>query len=173
MGALEAAKQINFMPDVVHAHDWQAALTPLILKRGWAGRPAPFKARSLFTIHNLAYQGLFPREAMNELALPADLFHPDPPEFYGHLCLLKPGLVFGDKLTTVSPTYAKEIVESRETGAGLDGLLRHRQGDLTGILNGADYEQWSPDVDPALASRYDAQDLSGKAKCKAALQQEL
>ncbi len=172
-GALEAAKQYNFLPDCVHAHDWQAALTPLILKRGWAGRPAPFKARSVFTIHNLAYQGLFPREAMSELSLPADLFNPDALEFYGQVCLMKAGLVFGDKLTTVSPTYAREIVQSPETGAGLEGLLRHRVADLTGIMNGVDYLQWSPDRDPALPAHYTPQDLAGKAQCKAALQREL
>ena len=172
-GALEAAKQYNFLPDCVHAHDWQAALTPLILKRGWAGRPAPFKARSVFTIHNLAYQGLFPREAMGELGLPADLFNPDALEFYDQLCLIKAGLVFGDKLTTVSPTYAKEIVQSPKTGAGLEGLLRHRTADLTGIMNGVDYTQWSPDLDPALPARYSPQELTGKALCKAALQREL
>ena len=173
VGALEAAKQINFIPDAVHAHDWQAALTPLILKRGWAGRPAPFKARSIFTIHNLAYQGVFPREAMAELALPSDLFHADALEFYGQLCLMKAGLVFGDKLTTVSPTYAREIVQSSETGAGLEGLLRHREADLTGIMNGVDYSQWSPELDPALPAKYGPNDLSGKALNKAALQKEL
>ena len=172
-GALEAAKQQNFIPDVVHAHDWQAALAPLILKRGWAGRPAPLKARSLFTIHNLAYQGLFPREAMTELSLPADLFNPDALEFYGKIALIKAGLVFGDKLTTVSPTYAREIVQSPETGAGLDGLLRSREADLKGILNGADYGLWSPEIDAALPARYSANDLSGKALCKAGLQKEL
>ncbi len=172
-GALEAAKQLNFIPDVVHAHDWQAALAPLILKRGWAGRPAPFKARSLFTIHNLAYQGLFPREVMQELMLPADLFNPDALEFYGKVSLIKAGLVFGDKLTTVSPTYAQEILASSETGAGLEGLLQHRKADLTGILNGADYQQWSPELDGALPAKFSARDLSGKAVCKAALQKEL
>ena len=172
-GALEAAKQINFLPDCVHAHDWQAALAPLILKRGWAGRPAPFKARSVFTIHNLAYQGVFPREAMSDLALPGDLFHPDALEFYSQLNLMKAGLVFADKLTTVSPTYAREIVQSPETGAGLEGLLRHRQQDLVGIMNGVDYTRWSPDVDPALPQRYSSQDLIGKAADKAALQREL
>jgi len=172
-GSLEAAKQINFLPDCVHAHDWQAALTPLILKRGWSGRPAPFKARSVFTIHNLAYQGVFPREAMSELALPADLFHPEALEFYGQLNLMKAGLVFADKLTTVSPTYAREIVESQETGAGLEGLLRHREQDLVGIMNGVDYSRWSPEIDPALPQRYSAADLSGKAADKAALQREL
>jgi starch synthase len=172
-GALEAAKQQNFLPDVVHAHDWQTALAPLILKRGWAGRPAPLQARSLFTIHNLAYQGLYPREAMQELSLPADLFNPDALEFYGKIALIKAGLVFADKLTTVSPTYAREIVESPETGAGLHGLLRSRQADLKGILNGADYSLWSPDVDGALAAKYTAADLSGKATCKSALQKEL
>jgi starch synthase len=173
VGALEAAKQINFLPDAVHAHDWQGALVPLILKRGWAGRPAPFKARSIFTIHNMAYQGVFPREAMSELDLPGDLFHSDALEFYGNLNLMKAGLVFADKLTTVSPTYAKEIVESRDFGAGLEGLLLHRKQDLVGIMNGVDYNRWSPEHDPALPERYSAQDLSGKAACKEALQREL
>jgi starch synthase len=172
-GALEAAKQINFIPDCVHAHDWQTALVPLIIKRGWAGRPAPFKARTVFTIHNVAYQGVFPREAMAELDLPGDLFHSEALEFYGNLNLMKAGLVFADKLTTVSPTYAKEIVTSPETGAGLEGLLRHRKQDLVGIMNGVDYNRWSPDHDPALPARYSAQDLSGKAACKEALQREL
>jgi starch synthase len=172
-GALEAARQQNFQPDAVHAHDWQTALVPLILKRGWMGRPAPVRARAIFTIHNLAYQGIFPREAMTELGLPADLFNPDALEFYGSLCLLKAGLVFADKLTTVSPTYAKEIVESPETGAGLEGLLRHRAQDLTGIMNGVDYEGWNPETDPTLDQRYSAADLSGKSVDKAALQREL
>ena len=172
-GALEVAKQQNFLPDAVHAHDWQTALVPLILKRGWAGRPAPLRARSVFTIHNVAYQGIFPREAMGELSLPGDLFNPDALEFYGSVNLIKAGLVFGDKLTTVSPTYAREIVSSAEVGAGLDGLLRHRQADLSGIMNGVDYDEWSPDRDPALPAKYTAQDLSGKATCKAELQKEL
>jgi starch synthase len=172
-GALEAARQQNFLPDAVHAHDWQGALVPLILKRGWAGRPPPVRARSVFTIHNLAYQGIFPREAMNELSLPGDLFHAEALEFYGQLNLMKAGLVFGDKLTTVSPTYAREIVESPETGAGLEGLLQHRRGDLVGIMNGVDYERWSPETDPDLDQRYSAQDLSGKAVCKAAVQRDL
>ena len=173
MGALEAARQQNFQPDAVHAHDWQAALVPLILKRGWMGRPSPLRARAVFTIHNLAYQGIFPREAMGELGLPGDLFHSDAMEFYGNLNLMKAGLVFADKLTTVSPTYAKEIVQSPETGAGLEGLLRHRTQDLTGIMNGVDYERWSPETDALIEQRYSAQDLAGKSVDKAALQREL
>jgi starch synthase len=172
-GAFEAARQQNFQPDAVHAHDWQTALVPLILKRGWMGRPPQFRARCIFTIHNVAYQGVFPREAMGELGLPGDLFNPDALEFYGQLNLMKAGLVFADKLTTVSPTYAKEIVESPETGAGLEGLLRHRVADLTGIMNGVDYSQWSPEADGALDQRYSASDLSGKSVDKAALQREL
>src|SRR5438105_433478 len=172
-GSLEAARQWNFIPDAIHAHDWQGALVPLIVKRGWAGRPSPIRARCVFTIHNLAYQGVFPREAMSELDLPVDLFNPDALEFYGKLNLMKAGLVFAEKLTTVSPTYAREIVQSTETGAGLEGLLQHRQADLTGIMNGVDYERWSPDKDPLIPQRYSAQDLSGKAACKAALQREL
>ena len=173
MGALEAARQQNFVPDAVHAHDWQTALVPLILKRGWMGRPSPLRARAVFTIHNLAYQGMFPREAMGELGLPGDLFHPDALEFYGNLNLMKAGLVFADKLATVSPTYAKEIVESPETGAGLEGLLRHRAQDLTGIMNGVDYERWSPETDALIEQRYSSQDLAGKSVDKAALQREL
>jgi starch synthase len=172
-GALEAAKQQNFVPDAVHAHDWQTALVPLILKRGWMGRPAPFRARAIFTIHNMAYQGIFPREAMGELGLPGDLFNPDALEFYGNLNLMKGGLVFADKLTTVSPTYAREIVQSTETGAGLDGLLRHRAQDLTGIMNGVDYQMWSPETDALIDQRYSANDLAGKSVDKAALQREL
>ncbi|MGZ6141783.1 MAG: glycogen synthase, partial [Myxococcales bacterium] len=172
-GALEAAKQQNFLPDAVHAHDWQTALVPLILKRGWAGRPPPFRARCVFTIHNMAYQGIFPREAMGELDLPGDLFHSDALEFYGNLNLMKAGLVFADKLATVSPTYAREIVASPETGAGLEGLLRHRVADLTGIMNGVDYERWSPQTDPAIEQRYSPTNLAGKTICKAALQREL
>src|SRR5205814_825943 len=135
--------------------------TPLILKRGWSGRPAPFKSRCVFTIHNLAYQGVFPREAISDLALPSDLFHPDALEFYGQLNLMKAGLVFADKLTTVSPTYAREIVQSPETGAGLEGLLRHREQDLVGIMNGVDYSRWNPEVDPALPQRYSATEPCG------------
>jgi len=172
-GSLEAARQWNFIPDAIHAHDWQAALVPLIVKRGWAGRPSPLRARTIFTIHNMAYQGIFPRETMAELDLPGDLFNPDALEFYGKISLMKAGLVFADKLTTVSPTYAREIVESSETGAGLEGLLRHRQADLTGIMNGVDTEGWSPDKDPLIPHTYTAEDLSGKAVCKAELQQEL
>ena len=172
-GALEAARQQGFVPDAVHAHDWQTALVPLIVKRGWAGRPPPFRARTVFTIHNMAYQGMFPREAMAELGLPADLFHADALEFYGALNLMKAGLVFGDKLTTVSPTYAREILHSSETGAGLEGLVRHRVGDLTGIMNGVDYTTWNPETDAALPAQYSAGNPAGKAQDKAALQQEL
>ena len=172
-GALEVAKQQNFQPDAIHAHDWQTALVPLIVKRGWAGRPAPLRARCVFTIHNMAYQGIFPREAMTELGLPGDLFNPDALEFYGNLSLMKAGLVFADKLTTVSPTYAREIVTSPETGAGLEGLLRHRAQDLTGIMNGVDYGRWSPETDPFIEQRYSPTALAGKSICKAALQREL
>lgn len=171
-GALLASQKVGFVPHVVHAHDWQAALAPLILKRGFGGQRAPFNAPSVFTVHNLAFQGLFPREAMAELQLPADLFHPDALEFYEKLCLLKAGLVFGDKLSTVSPSYRAECL-TPEGGSGLDGLMRWRQADLTGILNGADTTVWSPETDPHLPARYSAQDLSGKATCKAALQREL
>lgn len=172
-GALLAARQMSFVPDVVHAHDWQAALAPLILKRGFAGQPAPLQAPSLFTVHNLSFQGLFPKEAMQELSLPFDLFNPDALEFYGSLCLLKAGLVFADQLSTVSPTYLRESLADEVHGAGLDGLLRWRAQDFHAVLNGADATVWNPATDPHLAARYSAQDLSGKELCKASLQAEL
>ncbi|MBS2025365.1 MAG: glycogen synthase GlgA [Deltaproteobacteria bacterium] len=173
VGALLAARQMNFVPDVVHAHDWQAALVPLVLKRGFGGLVSPFRVPSLFTVHNLSFQGLFPKEAMTDLALPADLFHPDALEFYGQLCLLKAGLVFADKLSTVSPSYREESLLDQEHGAGLDGLLRWREKDLHGILNGADATVWNPEIDAHLPARYSAKDLAGKAACKAALQKEV
>ena len=172
-GALEAARQQNFIPDAIHAHDWQAALVPLIVKRGWAGRPSPVRARCVFTIHNLAFQGIFPREAMVDLGLPMDLFNPDALEFYGNTNLVEGGPdLRGEADHRLSDLRERDRPEPRDR-RGPGGLLRHRQADLTGIMNGVDYDRWSPEKDPALPHRYSSLDLSGKAECKAALQEEL
>jgi starch synthase len=165
-GALELLEQLG-APDVLHAHDWQAGLVPLYLKTLYA---ADFpRTRSVLTIHNLAYQGLFPPSEYPKTGLDGRHFTWKEVEFYGQVNFLKAGLVHADALTTVSPTYAREI-QTPELGCGLDGVLRERSAALHGILNGADYSEWDPSRDPHLPARYSAQDLFGKALCKAALQ---
>jgi starch synthase len=165
-GALELLKLLG-APDVVHAHDWQAGLVPLYLKTLYAG-DFP-RTRSVLTIHNLAYQGLFPPSEFPKTGLDWRHYTWKEAEFYGQVNFLKAGLVHADALTTVSPTYAREI-QTPERGCGLDGVLRERSGVLHGILNGADYSEWDPSRDPHLPARYSVEDLSGKARCKAALQ---
>jgi len=153
--------------DVVHAHDWQAGLAPLWTARGVGGARG-----SVLTIHNMAFLGLAPPGALGELGLPPEVWSPEGLEFYGKGSLLKAGIVFADRVTTVSPRYAREI-RTPEGGYGMDGLLRARAGKLSGILNGVDYQLWSPERDPRLPANYRAGDLAGKTACKAALQREL
>jgi starch synthase len=168
--AFAIAAQMGFWPDLVHGHDWQAGPALIHAKYGdLSGRPRP---RTAFTIHNLAYQGSFPEHTIEQLGFPRELWHPEGFEFYGQLSFLKAGLVLGDVLTTVSPRYAQEI-QTPEQGMGLDGLLRSRADHLVGILNGVDYDVWSPDRDPHLRRPYSHEDLAGKRACKAALQHEL
>lgn len=162
---LAAGLDGEWRPDVVHAHDWHAALAPAYLRA--AGKPAA----SVLTIHNLAFQGLFPPQIFPELELPSNFFAIDGLEFWGRLSFLKGGLVFADAITTVSPTYAREIL-TPEHGMGLDGVLRERQAALTGILNGVDHAIWDPAHDPLLAAPYAATDPAPKAICKAAIQRE-
>lgn len=157
---------LTWKPDVVHCNDWQTGLIPVFLEAG-NGRPG-----TVFTIHNLAYQGLFSRETFRALGLPDALWRWDRLEFHDQLSFIKGGLVFSDRLTTVSPSYAREI-QTPELGYGLDGLLRHRQQALTGILNGIDTRVWNPESDPELAFHYGRDHLKNKALCKAGLQREL
>src|SRR6185295_14713477 len=135
LGAIPA-----FVPDVVHAHDWQAGLAPAYLKYSHQRAPA-----TVFTVHNLAYQGNFPREMLGEFELPAEAFHIDGVEYYGGIGFLKGGLRLADRITTVSPTYAKDI-QTDEGGMGLGGLLRERTQVLSGILNGIDISVWNPET---------------------------
>ncbi len=154
-------------PDVLHAHDWQAALSIAYLHYAGGRRPA-----TVMTVHNLAFQGQFPRELLEPLGLPPHAFTHDGVEYYGDIGFLKAGLVFADHITTVSPTYASEI-RSPEHGMGLDGLLRHRAGAVSGILNGIDTEIWNPAADAHLAASYDTRRLGRRPLNRGALQGRL
>lgn len=167
---LEWARACGWVPDVVHCNDWQTALLPAYLRI--SSDPVWVPVGSLLTVHNLAYQGLFPADQYTLLGLPEELYNPRYFEFWGQVNLLKGGLVFADVLSTVSETYAREI-QTPELGCGLDGVLRERAADLYGILNGVDYSVWDPRNDHYLPARYGPEDLSGKRVCKAALQQEM
>ncbi len=154
----------SWRPDVVHAHDWQAGLAPVFLMLAESWRPA-----TVMTVHNLQYQGLFAAGLLGELRLPRELFHLRGVEFHGQIGFLKAGLVFADRITTVSPTYAREI-RTTEQGFGLDGLLTWRADDLSGILNGIDTQIWDPAHDPALPAPYGRGSLEAKTRSKSALQ---
>jgi starch synthase len=169
--ALEFSRHI-FRPDILHGHDWQAGLVPVYLQTIYAKDPTFLGMRTLFTVHNLGYQGLFPAAALAEIGLDdAGLFRPEGLEFFGRVSYLKGGLSFSDALNTVSPTYAREI-QTPEYGFGLDGVLRSRGNVLTGILNGVDYTEWNPETDSFIAAHYSTADLSGKGVCKGDLLNE-
>jgi starch synthase len=151
--------------DIIHCHDWQTAPAIVGLKTQPARYPEIAAAKTVFTIHNLGFQGIFPPQHWPLLGLDAALFTPPFLEFYGNVNFLKGGLIFADKITTVSPSYAREIMTA-EQGFGLDGVLRQRAGDLVGILNGVDYDQWNPRTDSFIKRPYDENSLSAKADCK-------
>jgi starch synthase len=156
----------GWRPDIVHAHDWHAAMSCAYLQAH-----ASDSVRSVYTVHNLAYQGLFPHEDSPLLGLSSNFMSPAGLEYHGQLSFMKAGLKFADRITTVSPTYAREIATS-EFGCGLDGVIRGRGTAVSGILNGIDPDVWNPATDPAIAQCYDAAQPQGKAACKAALQRE-
>ena len=166
MAAIGVARHL-FRPDIVHLHDWQASLTPVYIREHFRGDPTFMGVKTLLTIHNLGYQGLFPPEVLPEVSLDPRLLNPDQLEFFGRVNFLKAGIAWSDAVSTVSKGYAREI-QTPEYGFGLDGFLR-RHGPITGIVNGVDYNEWSPEHDPALARNYSANDLSGKRACKQAL----
>ncbi len=170
--ALALPGAMRLRPRVVHANDWQTGLVPFLLRHEHPQDPAFAGARTVFTIHNLAYQGVFPKEVVPHLGLPWDVFRHEAMEFHDQLSFMKAALTFADALTTVSPSYAREIL-TPEGGAGLDPMLRHRRADLHGILNGIDVAEWDPATDPHLPAHYSARALAGKGRCKAALQREL
>jgi len=161
---IEASKILG-VPHVFHCHDWQSALVPVMLKTLYAEDPAFRDVGTVFTIHNMGYQGLFPPEILPLLMLPWDLFTISKMEFFGQVNFLKGALVLSDFITTVSKKYSQEI-QTIEYGFGLEGVLRNRAATVSGILNGVDYDEWSPQTDKFTAAKYSPSDLSGKAKCK-------
>ena len=153
----------GWKPDLLHVHDWQTALAPAYLKLDQRGGPP-----SVLTIHNIAFQGVFPSSQIDALALPRAGFHPDGYEYWGQVGFLKAGLVYADRITTVSPTYARELTAA-EFGMGLQGVIAARRADFRGVLNGVDCDTWDPETDASLPQRYSAADPSGKAASRAAV----
>ena len=169
IGALLAdALDPSWSAQVVHGHDWHAGLAPAYLRAAQlqSGRR---QAGSVHTVHNLAFQGTFGLEVLGELGLPADFYQTHGLEFHGQVSFMKAGLHYADHITTVSPTYAREI-QGAEQGCGLDGVLRARSGELSGILNAVDDTVWNPAIDALIPARYDARKLAGKGRCRLALQ---
>jgi starch synthase len=161
---IEATKILG-VPQIFHCHDWQSALVPVLLRTLYADDPAFRDVATVFTIHNIGYQGLFPAEILPLLMLPWDLFTISKMEFFGQVNFLKGALVLSDYVTTVSRKYSQEI-QTTEYGFGLEGVLRDRAATVTGILNGVDYAEWSPEADKFIATKYSPADLSGKAQDK-------
>ena len=168
--ALEYAAQARPAPSLIHAHDWQAGLAPVYLKTRFAGHARLGSIPSVFTIHNLAYQGLFETDWLPRLDMPWEMLGIDALEFWGRISFLKGGINYSEAITTVSPRYAQEI-QTPEFGFGFDGILRRRSADLSGVLNGIDTRQWNPATDPHLPAPYSAEDLSGKRASKVAVLQ--
>ncbi|MBI4825510.1 MAG: glycogen synthase GlgA [Nitrospirae bacterium] len=169
-GTLEALKALNLSPDIIHCNDWQTALIPVYLKKFYRnGFP---KTAALLTIHNLGFQGIFPKSDMPLTGLGWEMFNMNELEFYGKINFLKAGIIFSDIITTVSRTYAQEIL-TPEHGFGLEGVLRERKDDLYGVINGIDLDYWEPSKDKFIPANYSSKDLSGKAICKRSLQAEL
>jgi len=170
---MEAIRLLELKVDVIHANDWQTGLVPACLKIEYSSLPRYGSTACLFAIHNMGYQGRFWHWDMLLTGLDWKYFNWHQMEYHGKLNLLKTGLVFADAINAVSPQYAQEI-QTPEFGCGLEGVLQHRRGELTGILNGVDYSVWNPAVDPLLAANYDPETVAtGKPICKAALQDEL
>jgi starch synthase len=165
---LELCRAIGFSPDIVHGNDWQTGLVPFFLRVQYGGKPPFERTKSVFTVHNLGYQGNFWHWDMRFLGDVWQYYTPEGLEFWDRISFLKAGLVYSDIITTVSKTYSREI-QTAEYGHGLEGVLARRSKDLVGIVNGVDYEEWDPARDPSIAEQYTPSRLAGKAACKAAL----
>jgi starch synthase len=168
--AIELAKLV-WMPDLIHCHDWQTAMVPVLLRTSYADDPVVRNLPTVFTIHNMGYHGVFQRDALERAGVPQGVFHPGGIEFFGSVNFLKGGLVYSDYLTTVSRKYAEEI-QTSEFGFGLEGVVRMRADRLVGILNGVDYSAWSPERDTLIPVKYSGKNLAGKRECKLALLEE-
>jgi starch synthase len=165
--AIEIVKHV-WPADVIHCHDWQAALVPVLLRTSYGDDPLVKDIPAVFTIHNMGYHGLFKPDVLERAGIPLAVYHPAGMEFYGNVNFLKGGLIYSDYLTTVSRRYALEI-QTPEYGYGLDGVVRSRADRMVGILNGVDYSAWSPDRDKFIPMKYSPKDMSGKHVCKQAL----
>jgi len=168
---VETIRLLDLQPDIVHSHDWQAALVPIFLRYSERRYGLTLATKTILTIHNIAYQGLFPSAIFDLTNLPAQLNSVEGLEYYGQVNLLKGGILFADQVTTVSPQYAKEI-QTTEFGFGLDGVVRSRGEDIVGLINGVDTKVWNPKTDALLPARYSSTDLKGKAVCRTALLRE-
>lgn len=168
---VELLRLTDFKADIVHCHDWQTGTLPLFLREAERRYDITLALKTVFTIHNIAYQGVFPRKSFALTNLPEDLMSIDGLEYYDQMCMLKGGIMYADRVTTVSPQYAKEI-QTPEFGNGMDGVIRTRLEDLYGLLNGIDTSVWNPAVDPGLPARYTVEDLGGKAVCRTKLLKE-
>ncbi len=169
---LQLLKRMDFRPDIIHCHDWQTALIPIIMKYEHKEDPFFMRTAVIYTIHNLAYQGIFPKESLPEMGLDLSCFTVDRLEYYGNVNLMKGGILTADIINTVSETYCREI-QTQEMGCGMDGLLRQRSHDLYGILNGIDYSLWNPETDREIFKNFTVSTLSGKAANKKKLQKLL
>lgn len=170
---LHATTVLGFAPDVLHCHDWQTGLIPALLQGPYAGARGLEAAAGVFTVHNLGYQGLFPPDKLTLTGLDRErVFHVEGLEYWGAISLLKAGLMYADAVTTVSPTYAREI-QTPELGMGMEGVLQKRRHVLHGILNGAGYDRWNPETDPFLPASYGPESRAGKEHCKASLIREM
>jgi starch synthase len=176
LGALEIAKALKFRPEIIHCNDWQSAMAPIALrwKKHYNNDPFFYDSKLVFTIHNISYQGIYGKEILDRFGLSQSLFNTEHLEFYGRVNLLKGGIIASDLVTTVSPTYAREI-RTREYGYGLDGVLRviANERKLVGILNGIDYDDWGPETDKSLYFNYDYSNLEAKFQNKAKLKNML
>jgi len=162
---LTLCRLLEFSPDVIHHHEWQTGLIPAYLKTIYKNDPLFFRTADVFTIHNIAYQGVFKKEKFQLTGLPPETYNPEGIEFWERINLMKAGIVYADAINTVSQKYSEEI-QTREYGYGLEGILEKRRKDLYGILNGVDYQDWDPSCDPSLIKPYSLQDVSGKRECK-------
>ena len=167
-GVVEMLRLGDVQADIVHVHDWQAALVPLLLREAERSHGVTLALKTVFTIHNIAFQGMFPAKTFARTNLPDELFHIDGLEFYSQINLMKGGILFADRVTTVSPRYAKEI-QTPEFGCGLDGVAQTRADDIVGLLNGVDNSVWNPAIDALLPARYSPANMAGKQACRVEL----
>jgi starch synthase len=167
-GVVEMLRIGDLQADIVHCHDWQASLLPVLLREAERRHRVTLALKTVFTIHNIAFQGVFPAKIFARTNLPDELYHMDGLEYYSQINLMKGGILFADRVTTVSPRYAKEI-QTSEFGCGLDGVVQSRADDIVGLLNGVDNAVWNPAVDTLLPARYSSVNMSGKQVCRAEL----